>query len=212
MHTPEKMPTLADIRRRAKQEAEDSAQWSGRRIQMLNYTSDDSAVILSETDPSSASPSAKMGDKHDKTVKRPTSAQLYRYYCSVCGVMAAVSNAAIVRPDDDHENSVGPEAVPRRGTDGAIVVTDDYFLKLYTSTNAERRLLKRFNGIEVQYRLKCTGCGLPVCYKTTDDSAAVNASAVMHPSSKCTFFFKEGIVAKQQSAARFASPAVQPSS
>lgn len=80
---------------------------------------------------------------------------LFVYYCLYTGEQALVLDKDLT-------------SLPKRKTDGAFVLRrETEFFKL----NAERGktvLIKRSGGFERQYRMNCSGSGLPIAYATSE--------------------------------------------
>jgi hypothetical protein len=62
------------------------------------------------------------------------------------------------------------QKMPKRKTDKAYVLDRKKYLTRLNVTDAGKQLLKRAEGkVEKQYRMKCAGCGLFVCYRSEED-------------------------------------------
>eukprot|EP00045_Choanoeca_perplexa_P011281 m.118802 g.118802 ORF g.118802 m.118802 type:complete len:218 (-) comp15575_c1_seq7:173-826(-) len=81
--------------------------------------------------------------------------QLHVYYC-LCTSMAVISDVTL-------------ETLPQRTSDKARLL--DSTQRQYKSTLIEgpKLHIRRPGGVEIQQRLKCKNCGLPVAYTCNDD-------------------------------------------
>ncbi|MCO5584436.1 hypothetical protein L7F22_038363 [Adiantum nelumboides] len=84
-------------------------------------------------------------------------ADLYVYYCKHCGSHVLITDTQL-------------QKMPRRKTDKAYVLDKQKHLARLNAAEAGKQFLKRGEGkVERQFRLKCTGCELFVCYYSEED-------------------------------------------
>lgn len=82
---------------------------------------------------------------------------LYVYYCKHCGSHVLITDTQL-------------QKMPRRKTDKAYVLDRQKHLARLNVSEAGKQILKRGEGkVERQFRLKCTGCELFVCYYSEED-------------------------------------------
>ncbi|KEP66709.1 UNVERIFIED_CONTAM: hypothetical protein HHA_269410 [Hammondia hammondi] len=113
----------------------------------------------------------------ETSVLQFTERKLSTLYCAVCGAHALVTEV-------DFQN------LPRRGSDDAAVLQIlETFNKLYT-VPAERVLLRRPAGLEVQYRMMCRDCGFPLGYRPVP----------FNEPTRMVYFFKDALVPEQSQA------------
>jgi len=80
--------------------------------------------------------------------------KLVIHYCLHCGSYALILDTAL-------------SSLPRRRTDNSYVLEDKKILK-NNMLPADVKVVKRPNGLERQYRLNCSECGLFVGYRPVD--------------------------------------------
>lgn len=82
---------------------------------------------------------------------------LYVYYCKHCGSHVLITDTQL-------------QKMPKRKTDKAYVLDRNKHLARLNVLEAGKHLLKRGEGmVERQFRMKCTGCELFVCYRSEED-------------------------------------------
>ncbi|KAI5060117.1 hypothetical protein GOP47_0024537 [Adiantum capillus-veneris] len=83
---------------------------------------------------------------------------LYVYYCKHCGSHVLITDTQL-------------QKMPRRKTDRAYVLDKQKHLARLNAAQAGKQFLKRGGEgkVERQFRLKCTGCELFVCYYSEED-------------------------------------------
>ncbi|XP_024525762.1 UPF0235 protein At5g63440 isoform X3 [Selaginella moellendorffii] len=85
---------------------------------------------------------------------------LYVYYCKHCGSHVLITDTQLQR-------------MPKRKTDKAYVLDKSKHIARLNTVEAGKQILKRGEGrAEKQYRMKCSGCGLFVCYRAEEDLQA----------------------------------------
>ncbi|PHJ23883.1 hypothetical protein CSUI_002268 [Cystoisospora suis] len=109
--------------------------------------------------------------------------KLSTHYCSVCGAHALVTEVDFL-------------SLPRRGSDDAVVLQVlESFNKLYT-VPADRVLLRRHAGLEVQYRLRCRDCSFTLGYRPVP----------FNEPTRMVYFFPDALVPEQSRAAALQRP------
>ncbi|KAF8822132.1 hypothetical protein IE077_000945 [Cardiosporidium cionae] len=106
-----------------------------------------------------------------------TERSLKTFYCCVCGAHCLITDANLAE-------------LEKRNTDGSIALEEQkWFSKKYI-VPADRFLLKRSFGVDVQYRFKCKDCGFTLGYRSVPASE----------DAKYTYFFARALVSEQSSA------------
>jgi len=86
--------------------------------------------------------------------------ELFVYYCKHCGAHVLITDTQL-------------QKMPKRKTDKAYVLDRNKHLSRLNVVEGGKHLLKRGEGkVEKQYRMKCNGCGLFVCYRCEEDLEA----------------------------------------
>eukprot|EP00850_Spirogloea_muscicola_P007812 SM000040S14824 [mRNA] locus=s40:530920:533193:- [translate_table: standard] len=85
-----------------------------------------------------------------------TQADLFVYYCRHCGAHVLISDTQL-------------QAMPKRKTDNAYVLDKSKYIAKLNIVEGGKHILKRGDDkFERQYRMKCAGCDLLVCYRSEE--------------------------------------------
>eukprot|EP00850_Spirogloea_muscicola_P016782 SM000139S00099 [mRNA] locus=s139:174862:177132:+ [translate_table: standard] len=83
-------------------------------------------------------------------------ADLFVYYCRHCGAHVLISDTQL-------------QAMPKRKTDNAYVLDKSKYIAKLNIVEGGKHILKRGDDkFERQYRMKCAGCDLLVCYRSEE--------------------------------------------
>lgn len=105
-------------------------------------------------------PRAKRNKQFEKQYQQQVTLEDKNVTRIFCGACATFCVSLKIPPPKEFST------LPRRKTDGNVVVNSKKYLKIKRLTKGAVTKIKRDGGIEVQYRWQCGGCGIPVAYQS----------------------------------------------